>query len=201
MSTRPLGGERMAKLKIKPNECLIAGAAVAVVAALVFRGAPGIFPLILAGGLAVAVALLIWLGRRFERMTPADKFDFFHAWKIPDPATRGAIWLIAAFDGALYAVIAVVVFALVYMAFSRSFDISVSPAATIAVSVMASGTLGRYWRYRRRYEPIAETGGPSLRYAGESSLTFREKCGVALAIIGVIIAWHAGLLIYLIWFA
>ena len=188
----------MAKLKIKPNECLIAGAAAAFVAALVFRGAPGIFPLILAGGLAVAVALLIWLGRRFERMTPADKFDFFHAWKIPDPATRGTLWLISTFDGALYAVIAVVVFALVDMAFSRSFDISVSLAATIAVSVMASGTLGRYWRYRRRYEPIDET---SLRYAGESSLTFREKCGVALAIIGVIIAWHAGLLVYLIWFA
>ena len=47
---------------------------------------------------------------------------------------------------------------------------------------------------------MEETGGLLLRYAGESSLTFREKCGVALATVGVIIAWHVGLLVYVAWF-
>ena len=193
--------ESKTKPKMSTNEYLLAVVIVAFLAALVSSVTGNYF---LAGGMAGVGVLAIWLGRRFERMTPADKFHFFQPWKIPDPTTRGTLWLISAFDGALYAVIAVVMsivaIALADMAGGRAIGVSGSLAATVALVSMASGTLSRYWRYRRRYEPIAETGGLLLRYAGESPLTFREKCGVALAIVGGVIALHVTMLLWLIWF-
>ena len=188
----------MAKLQMSKKEYLTAGVAVALV---VYIAGYVAGDYILAGAASVAIVLSVWLARWFERRTPADKFHFFQLWKIPDPTTRGTLWLISAFDGALYVVGAVAAFALSTMAFSGSLDIPASLVATVAASTMVSGTLSRYWRYRRRYEPISETGGLLLRYVGDSDLTFREKCGVALATVGVIIAWHVGLLLYLIWFA
>ena len=190
------------KPKMSANEYLLAGVIVALLAALVFS-ATGSY--LLAGGTAGVAAFSIWLARLFERMTPPDKFHFFQLWKIPDPTTRGTLWLISAFDGALYAVIAVVgsivAIALADMAGGRAIGVSGSLAATVALVAMAAGTVSRYWRYyRHRYEPMEETGG-LLRYAGESPLTFREKCGAALAIGGVIIAGYVGTLIYLLWFA
>ena len=190
--------ESKPKPKMSANEYLFAVIIIALIAAFVFS-ATGSY--LLAGGTAGVAALSIWLARLFERMTPPDKFHFFQPWKIPDPTTRGTLWLISAFDGALYAVLSAASATLAIMAFSGSLDISVSLAAMVALSTMAGGTLSRYWRYRRRYEPVAETGGLLLRYAGESSpLTFREKCGLALATVGVIIAWLVGLLIYVAWF-
>lgn len=190
--------ESKPKPKMSTNERLFAVVIIALLAALVFSATGSYF---LAGGMAGAAALSIGLARLFERMTPPDKFHFFQPWKIPDPTTRGTLWLISAFDGALYAVLFVAVFALMDAAlFSGSLDISVPFSARIAITVLAAGTVSRYWRYRRRYEPVSETGGLPLRYAGESSLTFREKCGVALAIGGVVIACYAGALVYLLWF-
>ena len=187
----------MAKLQTSTKEYLLTAIAVAFIVALFFYDGGSYLVVGMIPGVAV---LSFWLGRWFERRTPADKFHFFQLWKIPDPTTRGTLWLISAFDGALYVVGAVAALALSTMAFSGSLAISASIVATVAASTMASGTLSRYWRYRRSYEPIAETGGLLLRYEGESDLTFREKCGVALATVGVIIAWHVGLLRYLIWF-
>ena len=188
----------MAKIQIALKENLLAVIAVALV---VYIAGYVAGDYILAGAASVAIVLSVWLARWFERRTPADKFHFFQPWKIPDPTTRGTLWLISAFDGALYVVGAVASLALTTMAFSGSLDIPVSLVAVVAASTMASGTLSRYWRYRRRYEPIAETGGLLLRYEGESDLTFREKCGVALATVGIIIALHVGLLLWVIWFA
>ena len=188
---------RITKPKMPRSEYIFAVIIAALIAWIVFR-ATGSW--LIAGGVAGFVASLVWMGRLFERMTPADKFHFFQPWKIPDPTTRGTIWLISAYDGALCAVAYIAVSALMDMAFSRSLDISAAFAARIAVVAMAAGTVGGYWRYRRLYEPIAETGGLLLRYAGESPLTFREKCGVAAAIVGGVIAGHVGLLIYLLWF-
>ena len=194
--------ESKPKPKMSANERLLAVALIALIAAFVFS-ATGSY--LLAVGTAGAAAFLIWLARLFERMTPPDKFHFFQLWKIPDPTTRGTLWLISAFDGALYAVIAVVgsivAIALADMAGGRAIGVSGSLASTVALASMAAGTVSRYWRYRRRYEPMEETGGLLLRYAGESPpLTFREKCGVALATVGVIIAWLVGLLVYVAWF-
>lgn len=193
--------EAKTKPKMSTNEYLLAVVIVALLAALVFLVTENY---LLASGMAGVGVLAIWLGRRFERMTPADKFHFFQPWKIPDPTTRGTLWLISAFDGALYAVIAVVMsivaIALADMAGGRAIGVSGSLAATVALASMASGTLSRYWRYRRRYEPIVETGGLLLRYAGESPLTFREKCGLALATFGVVIACYVGAMVYLLWF-
>ena len=188
----------MDKLQMSTKEYLTAGVAVALV---VYIAGYVAGDYILAGAASVAIVLSVWLARWFERRTPADKFHFFQLWKIPDPTTRGTLWLISAFDGALYVVGAVAALALTNMAFSRSLDISVSLVPVVAASTMASGTLSGYWRYRRRYEPISETGGLLLRYVGDSDLTFREKCGVALATVGVIIAWYAWMLLYLLWFA
>ena len=194
--------ESKPKPKMSANERLLAVALIALIAALVFSATGSYF---LAGGMAVVAAFSIWLARLFERMTPPDKFHFFQLWKIPDPTTRGTLWLISAFDGALYAVIAVVgsivAIALADMAGGRAIGVSGSHASTVALAAMAAGTVSRYWRYRRRYEPAAETGGLLLRCAGESPpLTFREKCGLALATVGVIIAWLVGLLVYAAWF-
>ena len=71
---------------------------------------------------------------------------------------------------------------------------------TIAVGVAATGTLGEYWRYRRRYYPIAETGGRLLRYAGERRLTFGEKCWLAAAIGGGAVIMPFAILLWLAWF-
>ena len=94
----------MANLRMPPKKCAIP-LAVALVAALVIY-APDFLPAgvnyLFLGVVTGIMALSVWLGRWTERRTPADKFSFFHLWKIPDPATRGAIWRIAAFDGALY---------------------------------------------------------------------------------------------------
>ena len=153
------------------------------------------------GAVAGVVVLAVWLGRCFKRATPDDKFHFFHAWKIPDPATSGMIWLIAAFDGVLYSLQSAAIFALVEMASKLSLDVSGSLAATVAVVVMAAATPAGYWSYRRRYKAIAGANGDRLlRYAGESDLTFREKCGVALAIVCGVIALHVAMLLRLIWF-
>ena len=190
----------MAKLQTVPKEYPVTGAAVALIVALFFYDG-GAY---LASGAIIGVGVLsYWLGRWFERRTPADKFHFFQLWKIPDPTTRGAIWLIAAFDGALHTIRAVAILALVSMASSQSLSLTISGSfvATIAAMFMALATLGSYWRYRRQYEPIAETGGIVLRYAGKSDLTFREKCGLTLAIIGVMFGFApATLLLWLIWF-
>ena len=190
----------MAKLRIASKEYPLTIIAVAFIAALFFYDG-GNYLIV---GVPPAVAVLsFWLGRWFERRTPADKFHFFQLWKIPDPTTRGAIWLIAAFDGALHTIRVVAILALVSAASSQSLslDISVSFAATIAAMVMALATLGSYWRYRRRYEPIAETGGIVLRYAGKSDLTFREKSGLTLAIIGVTFGFTpAAVILWLVWF-
>ena len=190
----------MAKLQTVPKEYPVTAIAVALIVALFFYDGGNY----LASGAIVGVGVLsYWLGRWFKRRTPADKFHFFQLWKIPDPTTRGAIWLIAAFDGALHSVRVVVIFALVSMASSQSLspDMSGSLAATIAAMVMALATLVSYWAYRRRYEPIAETGGLVLRYAGKSDLTFREKCGLTLATVGAMFfVFPATMLLWLIWF-
>ena len=190
----------MAKLQTSTKEYLVTAIAVAFIVALFFYD--GGSYLVVGAALGVAV-LSFWLGRWFERRTPADKFHFFQLWRIPDPTTRGAIWLIAAFDGALHTIRAVAILALVSVASSQSLslDVSGSLAATIAAMIMALATLASYWRYRRRYEPIAETGGIVLRYAGKSDLTFREKCGLTLAIIGVMFGFApAAILLWLILF-
>ena len=153
------------------------------------------------GAVPGVVVLAIWLGRCFERATPDDKFHFFHAWKIPDPTTRGALWLISAFDGVLHSIRAVAVFALVEMASKLSFDVSGSLAATVAVVVMAAATPAGYWSYRRRYEPVDGAGGSLLRYVGKSDLTFREKCGLAIAAIAGVIALPVALPLWLARFA
>ena len=190
----------MAKLQTVPKEYPVTAIAVALIVALFFYDGGNY----LASGAIVGVGVLsYWLGRWFERRTPADKFHFFQPWKIPDPTTRGAIWLIAAFDGALHSVRAVAILALVSVASSQSLslDVSVSFVAILAAMLMALATLGSYWAYRRRYEPIAETGGLILRYAGKPDLTFREKCGLTLAIVGVMFGFApATLLIWLVWF-
>ena len=191
----------MAKLQTVPKEYPVTAIAVALIVALFFYDG-GTY---LASGAIVGVGVLsYWMGRWFERRTPADKFHFFQLWKIPDPTTRGAIWLIAAFDGALHSVRAVAIFALVSAASNQSLspDMSGSLAATIAAMVMALATLGSYWAYRRRYEPVAETGGLILRYAGKPDLTFREKCGLTLATIcAMFVVFPATLLLWLVWFA
>lgn len=188
----------MANLRMPPKKYAIP-LAVALAAALAVY-APGIL-----GGLAeylfLAVfaglmALAIWLDRWLKRRLPADKFSYFHPWKIPDPAARGAIWRIAAFDGALNAGQTAVLFALVGMT-NLQLGISGWLMAAVVAAIMALTTLGGYWRYRRRYDPIAETGGRLLRYAGARPLTFREKCGVAAAIIGGVIACYAAFFLLL----
>ena len=190
----------MAKLQTVPKEYPVTAIAVALIVALFFYDG-GTY---LASGAIIGVGVLsYWLGRWFERRTPADKFHFFQLWKIPDPTTRGAIWLIAAFDGALHTIRAVAILALVSVASSQSLslDVSVSFVAILAAMFMVLATPGSYWRYRRRYEPIAETGGLVLRYAGKSDLTFREKCGLTLAIVGVMFGFApATILLWLIWF-
>ena len=190
----------MAKLQTSTKEYLLTAIAVAFIVALFFYDGGSYLVLGVIPGVAV---LSFWLGRWFERRTPADKFHFFQLWKIPDPTTRGAIWLIAAFDGTLHTIRVVAILALVSVASSQSLSLTVSGslAATIAAMVMALATLSSYWRYRRRYEPIAETGGIVLRYAGKPDLTFREKCGLTLAIIGVTFGFApATILLWLIWF-
>ena len=190
----------MAKLQTSTKEYLLTAIAVAFIVALFFYD--GGSYLVVGAALGVAV-LSFWLGRWFERRTPADKFHFFQLWKIPDPTTRGAIWLIAAFDGALHTIRAVAILALVSMASSQSLSlgVSVSFVATLAAMVMALATPGSYWRYRRRYEPIAETGGLVLRYAGRSDLSYREKCGLTAAlVVSVFVVWPATLMVWAIWF-
>ena len=190
----------MAKLRIASKEYPLTVIAVAFIAALFFYDGGSYLVVGVIPGVAV---LSFWLGRWFERRTPADKFHFFQLWKIPDPTTRGAIWLIAAFDGALHTIRVVAILALASAASSQSLslDISGSFAAVIAVMIMALATPGSYWRYRRRYEPIAETGGIVLRYAGKSDLTFREKSGLTLAIIGVTFGFTpAAVILWLVWF-
>ena len=188
----------MANLRMPPKKCAIP-LAVALAAALAVY-APGIL-----GGLveylflavfAGLMALAIWLDRWLKRRLPADKFSYFHPWKIPDPAARGAIWRIAAFDGALNAGQTAVLFALVGMT-NLQLGLSGWLMAAAVAAIMAPTTLGGYWRYRRRYDPIAETGGRLLRYAGERPLSFREKCGVAAAIIGGVAAWYAAFFLLL----
>ena len=153
------------------------------------------------GAVAGVVVLAIWLGRCFERATPEDKFHFFHAWKIPDPAAGGVIWLLSAFDGVLYSIRAVAIFALVEMASKLSLDVSGALAATVAVVVMAAATPASYWSYRRRYESVDGANGSLLRYIGESDLTFREKCGLAIAAIAGAIALPAAAPLWLARFA
>ena len=177
--------------------------AVALVAALAVF-APGVLPVGLVENLFLVVfagliALTIWLDRRIKRWTPADKFSLLHPWKIPDPAARGAIWRIAAFDGALNAGQTAVLFALVGMT-NLQLGLSGWLMAALVAAIMALTTLGNYWRYRRRYDIIDGTGGRLLRYAGERPLTFREKCGVAAVTIGGIVACYAALFILLFWF-
>ena len=190
----------MAKIQTVPKEYPVTAIAVALIVALFFYDGGNY----LASGAIVGVGVLsYWLGRWFERRTPADKFHFFQPWKIPDPTTRAAIWLIAAFDGALHSVRAVAIFALVSAASSQSLSLDMpgSLAAAIAAMIMALATLGSYWAYRRRYEPVAETGGLLLRYAGRSDLTFREKCGLTLAIVAAMFfVFPATILLWLVWF-
>ena len=190
----------MAKLQTSTKEYLLTAIAVAFIVALFFYDGGSY---LVVGAIPGVAVLSFWLGRWFERRTPADKFHFFQLWKIPDPTTRGAIWLIAAFDGALHTIRTVAILALVSVASSQSLslDVSGSLAATFAAMFMALATLGSYWRYRRRYEPVAETGGIVLRYAGKSDLTFREKCGLTAAIVGVMFGFApATILLWLIWF-
>ena len=153
------------------------------------------------GVLPGVVVLSIWLGRCFERGTPDDKFDFFHPWKIPDPASSGAIWLISAFDGVLHSIRAVAIFALIEMASKLSIEVSGALAATVAVVVMAAATPAGYWSYRRMYEPVDGAGGSLLRYVGKSDLTFREKCGLAIAAIAGVIALTVAIPFWLARFA
>lgn len=186
----------MANLSMPPKKRAIPLAAIALVAAFViYDTATYLFLGVLTG----VVILAIWLDRWIKPRTPADKFSFFHLWRIPDPAARGAIWLIAAFDGALNAARAVAIFALLEMASNLSLSVTGSLSATVAIAVMALATVGGYWRYRRRYGIIADTGGRLLRYAGRRPLTFREKCGLAAAMGGGIIAMPFAMLHWLAW--
>ena len=192
----------MPNLRMPPKKCAIPLAVALAAAIAVFT--PGVLPVGLAENLSLAVfaglmALAVWFDRWLKRRLPADKFSFFHPWKIPDPASRGAIWRIAAFDGALNAGQTAVLFALVGMT-NLQLGLSGWLMASLVAAIMALTTVVGYWRYRRRYDPIAETGGRLLRYAGERPLTFREKCGVAAAIIGGVAAWYAILFIVLFWF-
>ena len=186
----------MANLSMPPKKYAIPLMTVALVAAFVIYD-PAAY--LFLGVMAGVVILAVWFERWTTRRTPADKFSFFHLWKIPDPAARGAIWLIAAFDGALSAVQVAVVFALLEMTSNLSLSVTGSLSATVAIAVMALATVGGYWRYRRRYEPIDGMGGRLLRYAGERPLTFREKCGLAAAIGGGIIAMPFAMLQWLSW--
>lgn len=181
------------------KDILISLLTIALIIALIFYD-DGSY--LVVGAVAGVVVLAIWLGRCFKRATPDDKFHFFHAWKIPDPTTRGAIWLISAFDGVLYSLQSAAIFALVEMTSKLSLDVSGSLAATVAVVVMAAATPAGYWSYRRRYKAIAgANGGRLLRYVGESDLTFREKCGLAIAAIAGVIALSAAAPLWLARFA
>ena len=186
----------MANLSMPPKKYAIPLAAITLVAAFVIYD-PAAY--LFLGVMAGVVILAVWLDRWIKRRTPADKFSFFHLWRIPDPAARGAIWLIAAFDGALIAVRTVAIFALLEMSSNLSLSVTGSLSATVAIAVMALATVGGYWRYRRRYDIIADTGGRILRYAGGRPLTFREKCGLAAAISGGIIAMPFAMLQWLSW--
>ncbi len=189
----------MANLRMPPKKCAIPLAVALVAALAVFS--PGVLPVGLVENLFLAVfagliALAIWFDRRIKRWTPADKFSLLHPWKIPDPAARGAIWRIAAFDGALNAGQTAVLFALVGMT-NLQLGLSGWLMAALVAAIMALTTLGGYWRYRRRYDPIAETGGRLLRYAGERPLSFREKCGVAAAVVSGVVACYAAFFLLL----
>lgn len=192
----------MAKLSMPPKKYAIPLAIALAVALAVYGGvlpAIGLDYIVLIA-LAGLMAFAVWFDRRVvKRLTPADKFSILHPWKIPDPAERREIWRIAAFDGALNAGQATVIFALIGRT-NLQLGISGWIMAALVAAIMALTTATGYWRYRRRYDIIADTGGRLLRYAGERPMTFREKCQVAAAIAGWIIAWYVVLFVVLFWF-
>lgn len=193
----------MANLSMPPKKYAIPLAIALAVALAVYAGALpaiGLVENLAMIALAGFIALAVWFDRRVvKRLTPADKFSILHPWKIPDPAERREIWRIAAFDGAVNAGQTAVIFALIGRT-NLQLGISGWIMAALVPAIMALTAAVSYWRYRRRYDIIADTGGRLLRYAGERPMTFREKCQVAAAIVGWIIAWHAILFVVLFWF-
>ena len=193
----------MAKLSMPPKKYAIPLAIALAVALAVYGGvlpAIGLVENLVLIALAGFIAFAVWFDRRVvKRLTPADKFSILHPWKIPDPAARREIWRIAVFDGALNAGLTAVIFTLAGMT-NLQLGLSGWIMAALVPAIMALATAAGYWRYRRRYDIIADTGSRLLRYAGERPMTFREKCQVAAAIVGGIIAWHAILFVILFWF-
>ena len=192
----------MAKISMPPKKYAIPLAIALAVALAIYAGLPsiGLAENLVLIAFAGFIALAVWFDRWVvKRLTPADKFSLLHPWKIPDPASRREIWRIAAFDGAVNTGQAAIIFALMGR-MNLQTGLSGWLMAALVPAIMALTAAVSYWRYRRRYDIIADTGGRLLRYAGERPLTFREKCQVAAAIVGWIIAWHAILFVVLFWF-
>ena len=103
------------------------------------------------GGVSVLALALQYL---VERLKPPDRFHILQPWRIPDPTSRGTLWLLAAFDALLYlpVYVAFAVFLVVVPEFSAVLT------GVTAMSVLVIIFVQRYWRMRRQYEPALNRG-------------------------------------------
>ena len=155
---------------------------------------------LVAGALGGVFVLAFALQNLFERLKPPDRFHILQPWRIPDPTSRGTLWLLAAFDALLYLP--------VYVAFAVSLAVVVHLAVVfigLAVTTMLIGTmLGRYWRMRRQYETALNRGqeeghGGHLSYVGPSDLNRNERWAIGVATAGLIAAWFLTPLLLVLW--
>ena len=134
---------------------------------------------------------------------PPDRFHALQPWRIPDPATRRTLWLLAGFDALLHSSFYIaIVLTLAFIA-----DLGALYVGLMFPSLLVITLLRRYRHMRRQYEPVPDRDDErgrrsSLSYVGPSPLSRREKTTTAIGatavfIVGFIVApllvvlWHS----------
>ena len=136
----------------------------------------------------------------FKRKDTSDKFHILHPWKIPNPATRTKLWLIAGFDALLLALLYIAI--AIYVLPMPARLSWIIPAIAVAILVLVAPE--RYRRMRRQYKPILnqdeEAGrGGYLSYIGPSNLSRREKTTIAIIAAAALVACFAIPLLWILW--
>ncbi len=153
---------------------------------------------ILLGLSSLGLALQVF----FDTHSPTDRFHALQPWKIPDPATRAILWLLAGFDALLYLPVHIAFVLLVTIIADLTYVF-----IGLAITIMSVVTiLKRYWRMRRQYELVPNRDGEKRRgvylsYVGVSDMSRREKTTMAIITAALLIGWILVPLLWILWIA
>ncbi len=140
------------------------------------------------------------LRRYFERITPKDKFHLLHPWKIPNPARRRDLWLLASFNSMLH----LPMYIAIAVALALAVDMSIAVYGVMLTGLTLVTCMNSYQHMRRQYRTdrvdngSKERGDGLLYYEGPSDLSRREVLKSAVIAIVLIVAYHITLLAWLL---